>query len=99
MALPYPEGEVFFKRSVLKNNGNGLDPENLASFNSHALVEWCWNDGAYGSGFGRNTINYVSGKQNSKDRYAHWESMIVLFGTEKGFENSVMVRTTAGTPT
>ncbi|GAB7332404.1 hypothetical protein MBLNU13_g04215t2 [Cladosporium sp. NU13] len=29
MALPYPEGEVFFKRSTLKNNDGGLDPDNL----------------------------------------------------------------------
>jgi len=89
MALPYPEGEVFFKRSVLKKNENGLDPDNLSSFNSHALVEWCWNDGAFGSTFGRNVIEYVAGKYEKDKRYAHWESMMFLFGTREGFENPV----------
>ena len=66
MALPYPEGEVFFKRSVLKNNGDGLDPDNLTSFNSHALIEWCWNEKASGDTFGRNVISYVPGNTTAK---------------------------------
>jgi hypothetical protein len=89
MALPYPEGEVFFKRSVIKNNDNGLNPDNLASFNSHALVEWCWNDEVIGNGFGRNRICHVSGKHSDKEQYGYWESMIVMFGSKEGFENSV----------
>ena len=88
MALPYPEGEVFFKRSVLKNNENGLNPDNLSSFNSHALIEYCWND-SVGTGFSRNRVCHVSGQKDNKKRYAHWESMIVMFGTEEGFENPV----------
>jgi hypothetical protein len=89
MALPYPEGEVFFKRSVLKNNGHNLDPDNLTSFNSHALIEWCWNEQAIGSGFARNRICHVSGKYSSKEQYAHWNAMIVSFGTKEGFEKLV----------
>jgi hypothetical protein len=89
MALPYPEGEVFFKRSVLKNNGHNLDPDNLTSFNSHALIEWCWNDGATGTGFTRNYIRHASGKYSKKEQYAHWNAMVVSFGTKDGFENPV----------
>jgi hypothetical protein len=43
MALPYPEGEVLFKRSVLKHS-SGFDAENMESFYAHALVETVWND-------------------------------------------------------
>jgi hypothetical protein len=86
MALPYPEGKVFFKRSILKNNGNGLDPDNLTSFNSHALIEWCWNDTVTSSGFARNRMCHMSGKHNEKDQYAYWEAMVVSFGTKDGFE-------------
>jgi hypothetical protein len=37
MALPYPGGEVSLKRTFLKNNDDGIDPDNLVSFNRHAL--------------------------------------------------------------
>lgn len=89
MALPYPEGEVFFKRSVLKSNENGLDPDNLTSFNSHALIEWCWNEKAFGSGYARNHINHMYGKHSNKEEFGYWESMNVLFGTKEGFEKRV----------
>jgi hypothetical protein len=89
MALPYPEGEVFFKRSVLKNSGYDLDPDNLTSFNSHALIEWCWNAEAEGKGFARNRICHISGKHNDKDQYAYWHAMVVSFGTQTGFEKRV----------
>lgn len=89
MALPYPEGEVFFKRSVLKNNENGLDPDNLTSFNSHALVEWCWNDKVASSGFSRNRVCHVDGKHNEDEEYGYWEAMIVSFGTQEGFDKPI----------
>lgn len=81
MALPYPEGEVFFKRSILKKNGNGLDPDNLTSFNSHVLVEWCWNEVAIRDSFSRNKTSSVYGKHSKSKQYAYWDAMIVLFGT------------------
>jgi len=39
MALPYPEGEVFFKRSVLNNNGNDLGADDLDCFDSKTLMK------------------------------------------------------------
>lgn len=88
MALPYPEGEVFFKRSVLKDNGHDLDPDNLTSFNSRALVEWCWNEGRSSMTYGRNRVCHMPGKHNKKDQYPYWHAMIVLFGSKEGFETS-----------
>jgi hypothetical protein len=89
MALPYPEGEVFFKRSVLKNNGHNLDPDNLTSFNSHALIEWCWNEQGFGTGFTRNYIHHISGKYSKEEEYTYWDAMVVSFGTKDGFEKPV----------
>ena len=53
MALPYPEGEVYFKRSVLHhdpsgwtvNEAKGTDwtDKDKAAFYGHALVEYVWN--------------------------------------------------------
>ncbi|PWI64480.1 hypothetical protein PCL_09635 [Purpureocillium lilacinum] len=49
MAMPYPEGEVFFKRSALKiAKGNGehpwsFNPDNAKDFASHILVEYIYN--------------------------------------------------------
>jgi hypothetical protein len=88
MALPYPEGEVFFKRSVLKNNDNGLDPDNLTSFNKHALVEWCWNESG-GPRNARCTVKHRKGKHDESKSYAFHEAMIVLFGSKDGFEKKV----------
>ncbi|KAM0723079.1 hypothetical protein Q7P37_001279 [Cladosporium fusiforme] len=89
MALPYPEGEVFFKRSVLKNNGNGLNPDNLTSFNSHALIEWCWNETPGGGGYSRNRVKHRIGKHNKNEEFGFYDSMIVMFGTKEGFEKKV----------
>ena len=44
MSLPYPEGEVFFKRSALKHPSSGFDADSQASFYKHALVETVWNN-------------------------------------------------------
>lgn len=88
MALPYPEGEVFFKRSVLKDNGNGLDPDNLTSFNGHALIEWCWNQSS-GSSYSRSHSLYQPGVFEKDKRYYYNDALVVQFGTEEGFENKV----------
>ncbi|KAL8881225.1 MAG: hypothetical protein Q9198_001530 [Flavoplaca austrocitrina] len=42
MALPYPEGEVYFKRSLLKYPGFAID-SNDKDFYSNVLVESVWN--------------------------------------------------------
>jgi hypothetical protein len=85
MALPYPEGEVFFKRSVLKNNDNGLDPDNLTSFNKHALVEWCWNKSG-GLDNPRSSVQHQKGKHDESKSYGYHEAMIIHFGTQAGFD-------------
>ncbi|KAF5679387.1 hypothetical protein FHETE_804 [Fusarium heterosporum] len=44
MAIPYPEGEVFFARSVLRNsNPNHYQADNVEHFYSHFMVEYIWN--------------------------------------------------------
>ncbi|KAK9798009.1 hypothetical protein AB5N19_09656 [Seiridium cardinale] len=50
MAMPYPEGEVFFKRSTLalQKGSNakawGFDPDKLEDFASHILIEFIYNN-------------------------------------------------------
>lgn len=70
---------------VLKDNGNGLNPDSLASFNSHALIEWCWNETPAGGSYNRNGVNHRVEAKNSKEQYAFYDAMIVMFGT-KGLE-------------
>lgn len=43
MSLPYPEGEVYFRRSAL-NHKSGFDADDQASFYKHGLVETVWNN-------------------------------------------------------
>ncbi|KAL5590384.1 hypothetical protein FOBRF1_013941 [Fusarium oxysporum] len=44
MAIPYPEGEVFFIRSVLRNKDpTHYQADNPAHFYSHLMVEFIWN--------------------------------------------------------
>jgi hypothetical protein len=88
MALPYPEGEVFFKRSVLRDNGNGLEPDNLTSFNSHALIEWCWNE-SYGQSYQRSYSKHQQGKHDERESYTFNNAMIIMFGSKEGFEKKV----------
>ncbi|KAJ5803269.1 uncharacterized protein N7503_005719 [Penicillium pulvis] len=48
MALSYPQGECFFKRSALKSaEGNRFDAEDEKQFYSTMLVEVIWNKEAY----------------------------------------------------
>lgn len=89
MALPYPEGEVFFKRSVLKNNGDGLNPDDLTSFNKHALIEWCWNETAIDGGHSRSHVKHQQGTHKKDEDFPFYEAMIVMFGTKDGFESNV----------
>jgi hypothetical protein len=94
MALPYPEGEVFFKRSVLERNGNSFNPDNLGSFNSHALIEWCWNETPRGGTYSRAHVKHQLGKYSDKEEFGFYDSMIVMFGTKEGFEKKVGKGTT-----
>ena len=51
MALPYPEGQVYFRRTALKllDAGYNFDAENDKSFYSHCLLENVWNTWAFSS--------------------------------------------------
>ncbi|CAO1600292.1 MAG: hypothetical protein LQ349_009024 [Xanthoria aureola] len=57
MALPYPEGEVLFRRSALSHQ-SGFNASNAQSFYSHALVETAWNM-AFVQGLSVDTRNWV----------------------------------------
>lgn len=48
MALAYPEGECFFKRSALNaQQQDGYHADNCKDFYSHIMVEYIWNQEAY----------------------------------------------------
>ena len=47
MAMPYPEGEVFFDRKVLSQPKAGYDASNPKDFYSHFMIEYVWNIPAY----------------------------------------------------
>ena len=51
MALPYPEGQVFFKRTALRSSYYNFDVENDdKAFYSHFLLENTWNTWAFSNG-------------------------------------------------
>ena len=46
--MPYPEGEVFFDRNVLKSiNPKVYDANDLGKFYSHLMIEYLWNQETY----------------------------------------------------
>ncbi len=48
MALAYPEGECFFKRSVLNTSqADGYHAGKIEDFYSNIVVEYVWNQEAY----------------------------------------------------
>ncbi len=48
MALAYPEGECFFKRSVLNTSqADGYHADKIEDFYSKMMVEYVWNQEAY----------------------------------------------------
>ena len=48
MAMPYPEGEVFFDRKVLKSsNPKVYDANDISKFYSHLMIEYIWNEETY----------------------------------------------------
>ena len=51
MALPFPEGQVYFRRSALnlKNPPYNFDAQDTTSFYSHFLLENVWNTWAFSS--------------------------------------------------
>ena len=57
MALPYPEGEVLFRRSALSHH-SGFNANDAQLFYSHALVETVWNV-AFVQGLSVDTKNWV----------------------------------------
>ncbi|KAL8922318.1 MAG: hypothetical protein Q9208_005288 [Pyrenodesmia sp. 3 TL-2023] len=85
MALPYPEGEVYFKRSSLKYPGFAIDTDDK-TFYSHALVETVWNSWFNHNDEAKNTKPHVRAKhvQGLGMWYATlfgvWSSQSALFG-------------------
>jgi hypothetical protein len=65
MALPYPEGEVFFERSVLRAPG-GYSANNIDHFYSHFMVEYIWNVPA---NHGSKSANSPNGHHHSRSPY------------------------------
>jgi hypothetical protein len=68
MALPYPEGEVFFMRSVLRNKDPAhYQADNPAHFYSHFMVEYIWNVEA---DHGSKNANSWDGHYHQRSPYA-----------------------------
>ncbi|PWY67076.1 hypothetical protein BO94DRAFT_434434, partial [Aspergillus sclerotioniger CBS 115572] len=89
MALSYPEGECFFKRSALRSATYDADkPEH---FYSHMLVEYIWNrpafqgsDSEYASDVHfhpRSPYRVVKGDLWST-QYGNWANIFFLYGTK-----------------
>ncbi|KAL8992389.1 MAG: hypothetical protein Q9169_007139 [Polycauliona sp. 2 TL-2023] len=85
MALPYPEGEVFSRRKLLKYPGFAMDTDDKA-FYSNVLVETMWN-GYFNSGLETVSTkphiraNYVTGfGEWYTTQFGVWGSQSVLFG-------------------
>jgi hypothetical protein len=57
MAIPYPEGEVFFDRKVLaQRSKNGYRADNQQHFYSHFMIEYVWNAEAYHGSRNANSV-------------------------------------------
>ncbi|KAI9373510.1 hypothetical protein BJX61DRAFT_552185 [Aspergillus egyptiacus] len=67
MALPYPEGECFFKRSALKSEKSGrFDAEDPAHFYSTMIIEMVWNKEAH---HGSKEANSPHGHPHNRSGY------------------------------
>ncbi|KAF7911248.1 uncharacterized protein EAF01_002755 [Botrytis porri] len=57
MAVPYPEGEVFFDRKVLaQRSKDGYRADNQKDFYSHFMIEYVWNVEAYHGSKNANSV-------------------------------------------
>lgn len=84
MALPYPEGEVYFKRSALKYPGFAIDTDDK-TFYSHVLVETVWNmwhnSGITAPKFHHPRAKPISGYAEwYNTQFWVWDSQSALFG-------------------
>ncbi|KAF5971273.1 hypothetical protein FCOIX_9952 [Fusarium coicis] len=68
MAMPYPEGEVFFARSVLRNRDSaGYQADNPEHLYSHFMLEYIWNVEA---DHGSKNANSWTGHYHHRSPYA-----------------------------
>lgn len=84
MALSYPEGECFFKRSGLKTTY--YDSNNTHQFYGHFLLEYIWNKPSFhGSdvkpeGYHRRSGYKVVKGSLWNTNYGAWTQMFVMYG-------------------
>lgn len=74
MAMPYPEGEVFFDRNVLKApNKKVYDASNIEQFYSHMMIEYIWNEEAYhgakNAGWNEDTVTIDNSYSHPRSSY------------------------------
>ncbi|KAH7031529.1 uncharacterized protein B0I36DRAFT_363208 [Microdochium trichocladiopsis] len=74
MAMPYPEGEVYFQRSTLKCTDS--NPENMIEIASHVLVEYIYNRPHEGTGGPRARTIYADYKTT---QHGHPNKIILMF--------------------
>lgn len=90
MALAYPEGECFFKRSALATSqADGYHADNLKDFYGHFILEYVWNQwGDHGSDCNPNLTNdrskYKIVKGNNwGTQYGVWDRLPISYGQQK----------------
>lgn len=94
MALAYPEGECFFRRSVLNGgNSEGYKADDPKDFFSHMLVEYVWNvesdhgakacNSPAGYGHPRSGYKIVRGSWWDTD-YGCWTQLNFNYGPNPG---------------
>ena len=77
MAMPYPEGEVFFKRSALQLKGR-FNPEDLKEFTSNILIEYVCNQTVYSRHYRAHPCFATAGN----GKYYYSSSFNVMFSKE-----------------
>ncbi|KAF4993973.1 hypothetical protein FGRMN_6104 [Fusarium graminum] len=91
MGMPYPEGEIFFARSVLRNsNPEHYQAENVEHFYSHFMVEYIWNveadhgsknaNSPRGHSHPRSGYSIVRGGGGWKTDYGNWQQLPFSYG-------------------
>lgn len=85
MALPYPEGAVYFKRTALSLQSSpwDFDVQNDQTFYSHCLIENVWNPWAYNYGKSVPSAENVATHPRSKVVVGQGEGYATQFGKSK----------------
>ncbi|KAK6810952.1 hypothetical protein RU639_013269 [Aspergillus parasiticus] len=75
MALPYPEGKCYFKRSALRHRYyGGYDADDDNQFYKHILVEYIWNvEADHGSRAANSPNGYSHPRSKSGNRFKGYE--------------------------